>query len=620
MTERNRNGGRNGQSKRLNGPEREISSARRGFLKSAGAAMASAGLGMPLIAESGDAVAAAVGASKPVPDAPPAGFNILFILTDQEHHFDRWPYPVPGRERLKREGTTFTNHQIASCVCSPSRSTVYTGQHTQHTRVFDNAGLSWQPDMSTGIRTIGHMMRDVDYYPVYLGKWHLSGTLHETSSAYNAPVQRYSTAMKEYGFDDYFGVGDLIGGVRGGYDYDGVTTASAVSWLRQHGVRLRDERKPWFMAVNIVNPHDVMFVDTDPEGIEQQRANRPLLGAARPPKDRLYDARWDDVPLPASRHQPYDERGRPAAQGVFFRARENLVGVYPLTDERVRTYRNYYFNCIRDADTHIVRLLDELESLHLDQTTIVVLTSDHGDHAGAHQLVCKGATTYKEQNHVPLIIRHPAYPGGRTCAALTSHVDLVPTLLELTGLDHAAAARVAGPAAKGRGFARLLRNPDRAAINDIRPAALYNYAMLLYYDSDWMLQELRTLMEKGVPVEELHRLVLARQPDFRLRGGIRSVFDGRYRFSRYFSLMHFNRPTTIDALFANNDVELYDLHADPGETRNLAVKRKENADLLTRMNALLNDRIDEEVGEDRPDVMPIKDGRVQFTFRSDAHI
>lgn len=144
--------------------------------------------------------------------------------------------------------------------------------------------------------------------------------------------------------------------------------------------------------------------------------------------------------------------------------------------------------------------------------------------------------------------------------------------------------------------------------------------MLLYYDSDWMLQELRMLTEKGIPVEELHRLVLARQPDFRLRGGIRSVFDGRYRFSRYFSLMRFNRPTTIDALFENNDVELYDLHADPGETSNLAVRRKENAELLTRMNALLNDRIDEEVGEDRPDVMPIKDGRVQFTFRSDAHI
>ena len=44
------------------------------------------------------------------------------------------------------------------------------------------------------------------------------------------------------------------------------------------------------------------------------------------------------------------------------------------------------------------------------------------------------------------------------------------------------------------------------------------------------------------------------------------MFDGRYRFSRYFSPIHFNRPTTYEALVANNDLEVYD----PEETRNLA--------------------------------------------------
>jgi hypothetical protein len=55
---------------------------------------------------------------------------------------------------------------------------------------------------------------------------------------------------------------------------------------------------------------------------------------------------------------------------------------------------------------------------------------------------------------------------------------------------------------------------------------------------------------------------------------IRSVYDGRYRFSRYFSPKQFNRPTSLEALFANNDVELYDLHADPTESRNLALDVK----------------------------------------------
>ena len=57
------------------------------------------------------------------------------------------------------------------------------------------------------------------------------------------------------------------------------------------------------------------------------------------------------------------------------------------------------------------------------------MTADHGDHIGAHQLVGKGATAYQPQNHVPLVIRHPAYPGGMQCDALTSHIDIAPTLL-----------------------------------------------------------------------------------------------------------------------------------------------------------------------------------------------
>lgn len=139
--------------------------------------------------------------------------------------------------------------------------------------------------------------------------------------------------------------------------------------------------------------------------------------------------------------------------------------------------------------------------------------------------------------------------------------------------------------------------------------------MLLYYDSEWMLKELGTLRQKGVPEDELLRRALAQQPDFRLRGTIRSVFDGRYRFTRYFSPLEFNRPTTLDALFARNDVELFDVARDPGEMRNLAIDRKRHGELLLAMNGRLNDLIDSEVGDDNPDVMPIRDGKVQVQIR-----
>ena len=103
-----------------------------------GAALLGAANFLPEIAATAQAAPATA------PDAPPGGYNILFILVDQEHFFDAWPIPVPGREWIKKAGITFTNHQAASCVCSPARSTIYTGQHIQHTGVFDNANSLWQ--------------------------------------------------------------------------------------------------------------------------------------------------------------------------------------------------------------------------------------------------------------------------------------------------------------------------------------------------------------------------------------------------------------------------------------------------------------------------------------------
>ncbi len=101
------------------------------------------------------------------PATPPGGYNILFILVDQEHFFDKWPMPVPGREWLKQNGITFTNHQAASCVCSPARSTIYTGEHIQYTGIFDNANSLWQADMSTDVKTIGHRMVELGYHAAY---------------------------------------------------------------------------------------------------------------------------------------------------------------------------------------------------------------------------------------------------------------------------------------------------------------------------------------------------------------------------------------------------------------------------------------------------------------------
>jgi arylsulfatase A-like enzyme len=115
-------------------------------------------------------------------------------------------------------------------------------------------------------------------------------------------------------------------------------------------------------------------------------------------------------------------------------------------------------------------------------------------------------------------------------------------------------------------------------------------------------------VESDEPLLEKLVKIVQMQPNFNNRGAIRSIFDGRYRFSRYFSPIHFNRPTTYEALVANNELEVYDLQEDPDETRNLAQDGAAKSDLLMALNDKLNARIDEEVGDDDGRFLALIDG------------
>ena len=590
-----------------NGEKSKVNTGRRSALKGLAAGVVAVSEASSLLA-AGTKAPAASAAAAPAPGAaggPGGPYNILFILTDQERFFRPGELPrdyrLPAHERLAGKGIVFENHQINSCVCTPSRSVLYTGQHIQHTKMFDNTNFPWIGSMSTEIPTLGDILRDAGYYTAYKGKWHLTKEF-ETVNSLASPERFFSGEMEAYGFSDYFGVGDIIAHTRGGYLHDGIISAMAVSWLRDRGKTLAAQGKPWFLAVNLVNPHDIMFLDTDRPGEKVQARN--MLGHIEPaPADPLYASQWA-FDLPASYRQPLGAPGRPAAHAEYLRSHDGLTGHIANEDWRWRYRHNYYLNCLRDVDRSITPLLDELDALGLARNTIVVLTADHGDLDGAHRLHSKGATAYREQNNVPLIVAHPAHPGGKRCQAVTSHVDIAPTLLNLTNASTEKKTAIA-KTLPGKDFSPLLAAPERASHDAVRDGALYCYNMFAYVDGDFV-QKAVAMLQQPDGKARLQEAVQAggMRPDSSKRGAIRSVYDGRYRFARYFSPKQHHRPGSLEQLFKANDVELFDVERDPGELDNLALDRVRNAEVIEAMNAKLNALVDREVGEDVGQMLP----------------
>jgi arylsulfatase len=567
---------------------------RRQFL--AASAAGAIGLGMASLEGSAFAAKSSTDRSKMTQTQSNGPYNILFILTDQERYFDPAEYPrgyaLPGRQRLQRRGVTFTNHHINSAVCTSSRSVIYTGQHIQHTKLFDNLDFPWSNGLDPNFITLGDMLAETGYYAAYKGKWHLSGELG-THNEMALPQEKLTRVIESYGFRDYVGIGDVIGMTHGGYYNDDYIGAQARRWLRVRGRPMNKQGKPWFQAINLVQPHDVMFFNTDSRGQNIQDNPKTLMPIARAPEVPLYRQQWD-IRLPESRHEPFDKKGRPPAHREYQLARGALVGNFPNEDVRWQRLLNYYFNCIYHTDQVLEGILDELEALGLANNTIVVLTADHGELGGAHGTHGKGATAYKEQNHVPLIISHPGYPRthGQQCAAVTSHLDLAPTMIGWTGVDTGKRASITRDL-RGHDLTPLLAKGAAAGVNDVRSAALYCFNMFGYLDSS-LLTKIQAYINAGGDKSELADQGF--KPDFSKRGAIRSVFDGRYKYTRYFSPKQHNQPRTLEGIFKLNDVELFDLKADPDEIKNLATEPKRNGHLLLAMNTKMNSLIETEVG------------------------
>jgi sulfatase-like protein len=269
---------------------------------------------------------------------------------------------------------------------------------------------------------------------------------------------------------------------------------------------------------------------------------------------------------------------------------------------------------MRLVDAQFNSILEAMDRQGLWDNTVVLFMSDHGEMNGAHRMHQKGAIHFDEATVVNLTAVVPGGPQGQRTAAVGSHLDLAPTLLELSGLSQEEiAARY--PHLKGRSLMPAILDPEapglRGSVNTPGDGVLICWDNLGSIDLEWnqtgVLRDLSTMnLSPGNQFSDVEKRLKAAgeqygAPDFSKRTFFRAVIDGQYKLVRWFSPDAYSNPSTLDELYATSDVTLHDLVNDPGELENIGNPQHPRYDpaLVERMLAKLHGLVRDEIGDDR---------------------
>jgi arylsulfatase A-like enzyme len=414
--------------------------------------------------------------------------NILFIHVDEM----RFPTVFPSGindvagflakfmpntyKKLWQNGVKFASHHTAASACTPSRGAFTTGLYSQQNWVtqtitdFPGLPVPAQPQLDPAFPTYGSLLRQLGYQTPYVGKWHISIPKSPEDGG---------TGLEAYGFDFMTypdpGGANLQGtvGLEPDFHNDAYIANQAATWLSQRSAA----DGPWCLTVGFINPHDKAWFWAGTE-YKTYAALFPNGKGKFPAivdwadEDPAKHIPWGQNPLrnPPSFGYPAIppnwesaaqlEANKPSTQ-TFYRlfTAANWGGISEDPNQRKFTTARYpdvpagqfnmafapytywqraldlYTQVMSEVDVHIGTVLDALPAA-VARNTIIVLTADHGDYAGAHGFTSdKMGTCYKEIFNIPLIV---ADLTGRFIGdidivrnQLTSSVDLVPMMVTL---------------------------------------------------------------------------------------------------------------------------------------------------------------------------------------------
>ena len=345
-------------------------------------------------------------------------WNVLLITNDQ-HRADclvsagNSVIRTPNLDRLAAEGLSFDKHFVQCPQCVPSRSALHTGRYPHVNRTPTN--LYRLPPAE---ETLAAMLGRAGYVTACVGELPFAPTKFlggfQTVLASDAEYHAFQEAHGWRGSRLSPDRAALLGEhqARSQRQFQ----ASPVPWPEEldetafHAAKAieflkADRHRPFFLHVNFRRPHHPF----DPPA----------------PFDRMYEG----ASFPPSHKRDGEMNNKPPQQR---KALENSVGfdLRTMTARDLDRIKSYYYGMISENDKYIGRIVSEV-----DEHTLVIFTSDHGEMLGDHGLLFKGGYFYDEVVRVPLILRAPTrLPAGQRVARITEEIDVVPTVLEFLGM------------------------------------------------------------------------------------------------------------------------------------------------------------------------------------------
>lgn len=368
-----------------------------------------------------------------LPDKP----NILVIITDQQSaealsfNLGHKYLNTPNMDWLAEQGVTFTNAYCANPLCIPSRSSLFTGRYPHEMGIQNNADPKVDP---VEFPSMGNIFKNAGYITGYFGKWHLPFVLKNT---------------EDHGFQTMAQIKPV--GV------DSLIPGEAIKFLDSK------RSNPFFLVVSFCNPHNIC---------EWARGSKLPDGSVGLPPSANQCPPLRPNHLPSRNETDIMQLMRTSYQA------SKVFPVSGFTDEKWRQYIWAYYRMIEKVDREIGKILTKIRDSGLDDNTIIVFLSDHGDCQGAH-LWNQKTVFYEEASKVPLIISYKGVKANKCNQLTQTGIDLMPTLCELAGIQPPEITRgislkqfiTNGSSPTGRDYIVVSDQFDQGeAINGLKPA------------------------------------------------------------------------------------------------------------------------------------------------------